>query len=324
MDRIVIKNKYIKLDLTTLGNPFNVVPCLISDSLNFKFKLYRNQTYSDKDSFLVISANETYKGFTISGSLRKWYFGKNKAVMDFDYNTFRHCIGILSKKLNVNQYDFWESNVTYLEIGGSIKLKRKYDCIIPSMTSYPRLGKGQIKNETIYFKALNYELIAYDKLKEVFKDRNTEKKIRDIVTKAVFVLRFEVKLKCPSNTTLKNKVKTLNHIKNNWGFLIEYWRNAYLKIEMVQVQSPTLILKKQYASRRDLKDYFSVMLINKIGVDSIYQIINSSVRDKKEERDHFINLLEKFEANTLSEYHQVVKDAVEQKAKIMKRFSSDI
>lgn len=93
---------------------------------------------------------------------------------------------------------------------------------------------------------------------------------------------------------------------------------------MVQLQSPTLILKKEYASRRDLKDYFSVMLINKLGIDSIYQIINSSVRDKKEERDHFTNLLEKFEAKTLSDYHEVVKEAVVQKAKIMKRFSSDI
>lgn len=216
MDRIIIKNKLIKLDLTTLGAPFNVVP--VYDTLNFKFKLYRNKSCSENESFLVISANETFRGFTVSGSLRKWYFGKNKAVMDFDYNTFRHCIGILSKKLSVNQNDFWESNVHYLEIGGSIKLKRKYDCIIPSMASYPRLGKAQIKNETIYFKGINYELIAYDKLKEAFKGRNTDKRIRDIVTKGVFVLRFEVKLKCPSNTTLKDRVKTLNDIKNNWGF----------------------------------------------------------------------------------------------------------
>jgi hypothetical protein len=322
MDRIVIKNKLIKLDLTTLGDPFTVVP--VYGSLNFKFKLYRNKSYSENESFLVIIANETFRGFTVIGSLRKWYFGKNKAVMDFDYKTFRHCIGILSTRLKVHQDDFWESNVTYLEIGGSVKLKRKYDCIIPSMVSYPRLGKGQIKNETVYFKGQNYELIAYDKLKEVFKDRNSNKRIRDILTKGVFILRFEVKLRCPSNTTLKDRVRTLNDIKNNWGFLIEYWKNAYLKIEMVQIQNPTLIPKKQYATRRQLKDYFSVMLIAEIGIDSIYGIINRSVRDKKEERDHFTNLLGKFEANTLSEYHEVVKEAVEQKARIMKRFSSDI
>lgn len=322
MDKIIIKNKFTKLDLTTLGDPFNVVP--VDDTLNCKFKLYRNKSCSENDSFLVISANETFRGFTINGSLRKWYFGKNKAALDFNYKTFRHCIGILSRKLKVDQSDFWESNVYYLEIGGSITLKRKYDCIMTSMVSYPRLGKGQIKNETVYFKGLNYELIAYDKLKEFFKDRNSNKKIRDIVTKGVFILRFEVKLKCPSNTTLKNRVKTLNDIKNNWGFLIEYWRNAYHKIEMVQVQSPTFILKKQYATRRELKDYFFVMLANEIGIDSIYQIINSSVRDKKEERDHFTKLLEKFDAKTLSDYHEVVKEAVEQKARIMKCFSSDI
>lgn len=324
MDRIIIKNKFIKLDLTTLGNPFNVVPCPISDSLNFKFKLYRNQTYSNKNSFLVIIANEEFKGFTILGSLRKWYFGNTNAVMDFNYKTFLHCISILSKRLNVKQIDLWESNVTYLEIGGNIKLKRKYDCIIPSMASYPRLGKALIKDETVYFKALNYEIIAYDKIKEIFKDRGANKPLRDKINKGVFVLRFEIKLKCPSNTPLKERVKTLNHIKNNWGFLIEYWKNTYLKIEMVQVQSPTFILKKQYATRRELKDYFSVMLINEIGVDSIYQIINSSVRDKKEERNHFINLLKKFEANTLSDYHTVVKEAVEEKAIIMSRYSADI
>lgn len=324
MDRIVIKNKYIRLDLTALGNPFNVVPSKFSDNLNCKFKLYRNKSHSENESFLVISANDTYSGFTVSGSIRKWYFGKNKASMDFDYNSFRQCIGILSKKLKVKQYDFWESNVTYLEIGGSIKLKRKYDCIIPSMASYPRLGKAQVKNETVYFKARNYELIAYDKLKEVFKGKNFNKRIRDILIKSVFILRFEVKLKCPSNTPLRDKVKTLNHIKNNWGYLIEYWSNAYQKIELVQIQSPTLILKKEYTTRRELKDYFSVMLLNIIGVDSFYQIINSSVRDKKEERDHFTNLLEKFGANTLSDYHGVVKEAVVQKAKIMKRYSTDI
>lgn len=324
MDRITIKNKSIKLDLTTLGNPFNVVPSQVSDTLNYKFKLYRNETHSEKDSFLVISANETFRGFTVTGSLRKWYFGKTNAVMDFNYKTFIHCIAILSKRLNVKQIDFWESNVTSLEIGGNIKLKRKYDCIIPSMASYPRLGKALIKDETVYFKAQNYELIAYDKIKEIFKDRGANKSLRDKITKGVFVLRFEIKLKCPSNTPLKERVKTLNHIKNNWGFLIEYWKNTYLKIEMVQVQSPTFILKKQYATRRELKDYFSVMLINEIGVDSTYQIINSSVRDKKEERNHFINLMKKFEANTLSDYHKVVREAVEQKAIIMSRYSTDI
>lgn len=324
MDKIIIKNDFIRLNLNILGRPFNINPNYKSNSLNYKFKLYRNHHYSEKDSFLVISANGNAIGFTVSGSLRKWYFGNKNAVMDFNYKTFLHCIAILSSKLKVKQIDFWESKVTYLEIGGNIKLKRKYDCIIPSMSSYPRLGKAQIKDETVYFKGTNYELIAYDKIKEIFKDRASNKSIRDKINKGVFVLRFEIKLKCPSGTPLKNKVKTLNHIKNNWGYLIEYWKTSFLKIEMIQMQNPKLILKKEYATRRELKDFFSIMLINNVGVDSIYQIINSSVKDKKQERNHFRNLLEKYEANTLSEYQKVVIEALQSKATRMKQFAPDI
>lgn len=311
------------MDLELLGKPYNLCPCYTTGSLNCKFKLYRQNNYSENDSFLEITVNDLIPGFTIRGSLRKWYFGKTNAVMDFNYKTFLHCIAILSKRLNAKQSDFWESKVTYLEIGGNIKLKRKYDCIIPSMTTYPRLGKAQIKGETVYFKGKNYELIAYDKIKEIYKSRRSKKATRDKICKGVFVLRFEIKLKCPSGTALKHKVKTLNHIKNNWGYLIEHWKKTYLEIELIQVQKPTLILKKQYSSRRELKDYFSVLLINYIGIDSINQIINSSVRDKKEEREHFATLLDKFKANNISEYQQVVKKALERKALIMKQYSSD-
>lgn len=324
MDRIIIRNSSVALDLACLGQPFNVSPCYATKSLSCKFKLYRNENYSEKDSYLTVISNDKLYGFTILGSLRKWYFGNVNAVLDFNYKTFLDCISILSKKLKVSEIDVWECKVTYLEIGGNIKLKRKYDSIIPSMTSYPRLGKAQVKNETVYFKGRNYELIAYDKIKEIFKSRTSNKSMRNKIVKGVFVLRFEIKLKCPSGTPLREKVKTLNHIKNNWAYLIDYWQEAYCKIEVIHVQSPTLVLKKQFASRREIKDYFSVLYINQNGIDSAYQIINSSVRDKKEERDHFAGLMEKFEATTLSEYHEVVRKAVVRKAEIMKRYSLEI
>lgn len=323
MDKITIRSS-VALDLSRLGKPYTISPCYTDKTFNYKFRLYLNENYGEKDSYLTIIANDSKEGIIISGSLRKWYFGNVNAVLDFNYRTFLDCISILSKKLEVSENELWESEVTYLEIGGNVKLKRKFDCIIPSMTSYPRLGKAQVKNETVYFKGGNYELIAYDKIKEIFKKRNSNKSVRNKIVKGVFVLRFEIKLRYPSGTPLKEQVKTLNHIKANWSYLIDYWQKTYLKIQVIQIQSPTLVLKKQFASRRELKDYFCVMFINQNGIDAAYQIINSSVRDKKEERDHFVSLLGKFEATTLADYHEVVKEAVVRKAEIMKRYCNEI
>ena len=56
---------------------------------------------------------------------------------------------------------------------------------------------------------------------EMFKYKNSNKRIRDILCKSLFVMRFEIKLKTPSGTVLHDKINTLRSIDENWEFLID-------------------------------------------------------------------------------------------------------
>ena len=326
MDNISISNYNISPDLNGLGKAFLIIP-LKNETSDLKFKLYRHQNKCDEaDPFLTIRVNDTTQGIKINGSIRKWWFGKRSAVQDFDYKSFCLCIGTISKKLNISQLDFWESKVTYLEIGGSIKLKRKYEFIIPSMISFPRLGKAQFKNETVYFKGANYELIAYDKIKEIFKEKSNSKRLRDKICKGVFVMRFEIKLKTPSGTNLKHRVNTLLKIKNNWGFLINYWESTYSKIEFNKIQNPELISAKEHLTRRELKEYCVVLGVDSFGIEFINNIINTNFikNHRSGERKHVLEICKKFEVKEFSQYKNEVFEAVNKKAQIMKRYSSDV
>lgn len=318
MDKITIRNKRIYLSRKSFGKHFDKIRCF-DGSKKFKYRLENK----NKDYSLILIINNTKRGFTVKGSIRKWWFGSRLAIRDFDYKNFNMCINELANAIGISKSKFWESGVTSLEIGGNIKLGAEYKHIISSMNSFPNLGQVTFMNQTKYFKGANYEVVAYNKLLEVFKKSNLKISTYKKIEKAIFILRFEVRLRKPSGTKLKSKINTLNGIKNNWLFLIDYWKETYEKISFNKIQNPKLVSKNEYLSRTELKEFCITLVAEHFGIGFLDNIVNVSCRPnhKSSEKKYIRDVCKKFETEDFDNYKNHVFDAVAKKAELMKRFS---
>lgn len=334
MDKIVIKNKFTQPSLKNLGDCFlhtnesqsnegesNQGDCYNLYKNDEEIKEDKKFKERRKDSALRITIYSD-GGFKLQGSLRKWWFGEKSAMQDFNYQTFKKCINTLARRLLIPASDLCESKIIYLEIGGSVKLHRKYEYIIPSMMHYPRLQRASHGNETTYFKGSKYQLIAYDKTKEVLKN---QPKLRDKVCKNVFIMRFEVKINNIYGSPIGSKVRTIYDLANNWGYLQEFWSDCFLRIDMLKIQNPVIKSKKEFLTRRELKDYFTALAIHTVGLDFATNVVNKNCRanHKSSERKHIREICKNYQFNDGEDYYQKVIDAVTEKALKMKMFSND-
>ena len=319
MDNITIRKENTRLNTKTLGEAFNVSQAKDGTTNNYKYKLYRDKHAKDGDPYLTVIVNDTYFGFTVVGSIRKWWFGNKLASMDFDFINFCICIETLAKKLKVPAEDFWYSKVTKLEIGGNVKLPRRYENIIPNMISYPRLTDTNHGKGTKKFVSQNYQLIAYDKGKELYRHNIIDKSLLDKINEALLIMRFEVKLIKPSGTVLKGYVNSLQNIKENWDFIIDYWERCFQRIQIINVQGSALGMGSYTRTR--YKNYLSAVVAKQFGIGFILNEIDlfQGYKKKSREKSHFKNLLKTFESSEDSDMQNKVLEAVNRKALMMKK-----
>lgn len=318
MDNITIRKEYYNLKTKNLGKPFNVSKDTDGFSENYKYKLFRRKEHDPTDAYLTIIINDSRSGFTISGSIRKWWFSKKAICRDFNLQTFCDCIETLAVKLQVTIDDFWYCKVTKLEIGGTIKLPRKFENLVSNMVSYPRLKSTNYANETKKFVGNNYNVIVYDKGKEASDTKTVDEKVMSKINEVFYIVRFEIQLKKPSGTALRGRMNSLENIKENWDFLIEYWEETFHKIEIIPIQSPKLLLEKY--SRRELKNFLCVFVASKFGLDFIFNNINSfkTYRKRSAEKRHFKELCCLYKSEENLHVQKNVLDAVKRKAILMK------
>ena len=101
MDNITIRKEYYNLKTQNLGEPFNVSKDRDGFSQNSKYKLFREKEYDKHDAYLTIIINDSRSGFTLVGSIRKWWFSKKAISRDFNLQTYCDCIETIAIKLEV-------------------------------------------------------------------------------------------------------------------------------------------------------------------------------------------------------------------------------
>ena len=325
MDRINIINNEVSLNIKRLGKSFykRLQP---NQSNNHYYRIYKDAVQTDSSCFLTIIVNdEKGRGFKIDGSLRKWWYG-NRSIRDLDFYTFSECLDVLAKKLGITSHQLLDSGVTYLEIGGNIRLHRKYDFIIPSMISYPRLQKIHYTEQTTYFKSRNRTICSYDKVMEIYKHGGLSKTQYEKISKNIFVMRYEHKLTTPSGTNLRGKMNTLYKIKINWNFLIDDWEDNFRKIQFAQFQKPKLVDSNKFMTRTELKNFAIAIAVKNEGFGFFNNVINSrfNPNHKSQERKNLVEICKRSNVENSKEDVEFVLAAIKNKADKLKRKSREL
>lgn len=314
MDKININNNEVILNPERFGIAFDTY--FWKDGTEAKkYRIYKDD--SKAGHFLQLTLNSRGRGFSIENSLRTWWFGNT--LQDFDYHSFCECVKHLAKRLGIKKSELWNSGVTYLEIGGNVRLHRDYAPIIPSMVAYPRLKRIPYSETTTYFKATNWQIIAYDKISEMYNRKKINKRVFEKICEKIFVLRFEVKLTTPSGTTLSDKVNTLYKIRNNWDFLIDHWKETFCKIKFLRYHNPSPIFSGEYMKRKELNNYGFALAVKEQGLEHFHNIINTHFRKnhKSQEKSNIAEICRRCSIEDFSEYQNYVTNAVILKANKM-------
>lgn len=287
LDKFEAKGKLLKYYLDT--------SCLIKYS--YKDRISGGKIYcikmpnSSKTEYLDVKILDSPNGCTIrmEGNLRKWKYGSKSAVCDLNYDDY--CLSIRLKRLGVVEDWIWNLELTYIELGGNLKLPRSYERFIPGLLSYPELSLERWTESTVYFTGIKYRLIFYDKLKEMRANKVISERAADKIIKKLFILRFEIKIKAKSGYRKKECVHDFVSIRENWNLLLDDWFDAYKKAKPVDLFSDSIEVKKGTLTKRQAFDYGSFLLVNEIGIDRGLYSYQYVMKNRKNEAVDYIQYL---------------------------------
>jgi len=340
IDLIRIKNNHIKLNQNKFGSEYNR-SSKRDGTQNYKYKLYKRdlQVFQEEDEFgNIVSVQEQYsvndhplaltintkRGFTIYGSIRKWWYGAKSANADFSHITFCRCIKLLAKKIGVKETVLWSSTVNKVEIGGNIKLDPVYKNIVGALQSYPRRKRFGDSRETVYFKTKSNfdQIIIYDKITQLYSHKKISGNVKRKLLNSIFIMRFEIKLLTPSKTGYWQYINSLEKIRLHWDILIDDWEATFQKINIINQTPPKLPHNKDQFGLKEFKNYFIQLGIEAYGgIESVEQLISEKgVKNKRSEYKNNFRVIAN--ANNIDEFVDfliVLYTSIEGKADEMKR-----
>ncbi len=254
--------------------------CSYTGRPKFEIQIFNNA----RTEYLTLKGTQDSINYTLKGNLRKWTFGKFNAFQDLNFGDYVKAINLIAKRLGVDVGDLWNFEITSLELGGNIRLKPEFLKFTNCLVSYPRLKKMNYNSQTIYFLGTKYKIKIYDKLKEVcdkkFKGR---KHITRKILKNNGCIRIEKTITSKSGTVLRERIKTLGVIKENWEFLVDDWLDTIYKIEIVDKFSS---LKKDFVGEltpRKFEKLLASLTVENIDIDELLQFVNDNANTRKKE-----------------------------------------
>tara|TARA_R100000935_G_C2840027_1_gene170436 strand:- start:3115 stop:4080 length:966 start_codon:yes stop_codon:yes gene_type:complete len=262
----------------------------------------------DTGENLRLKVSESNPNCYISGSLRKWFYGKLAASRDLNKTNLFKCIKLLSELIGISLGILWNGNIRSVELGMSVHLKRNQELIIPSLLTYGRLKRKQIGIETVEFTGTKKSFICYDKLEEVAK-KNLSKKIREKLKKNNFILRLEHKIKAPSAPEYAGRVNSLKDIYRNWENLLD---NVYFtlkeKVEKDVLFSSDLGLSSGKYTQTEMIYIYAFRGMKTNGMNNVFTFVNSSSKFRSKRSGNRKKLLEIYNTYKSNEGHNILND----------------
>jgi hypothetical protein len=275
-------------------------------------KIYYKDNYdSQRNGSLDIIIYDKKPGFTVKGSLRKFYYGKNNAVADLTPKQFCKCITRIASQLQLPVNEIWFSDFTFLEFGANITLPAAYKILMYCLSTFSRRKKNGYEGETVYFKNKSKENKFYDKLCEIFSKGGMTKKVYETLSSYVFSFRYEVRLR-PANIKNFSENKVID-IYNNWNFFIEYWKKEFEKVRFENRTPINIDLTEGSIGLKEIKNCFISRYIESIGgLDEAEKIIHQSNAERKAK--YFRNISEIYVPNHDADFKQMI-ETLNQKVK---------
>jgi hypothetical protein len=226
----------------------------------------RLTTWKGQFKGFTISINDY--GYSIEGSLSKYYFGNNLQMLSAgDTET---AIEMLNDELDI---DLLEGEIGRLDFGFNVELQYPVSNYIKCFREMKYLKKRGVWNEdTLNFKNNSRECVIYDKIKEM-------KAHGDHIPSGYSnknILRFEMRLfRCPA------KVFGEKHIITSDLFDPEFFQDVFIyvktqyeAIEKVACPTSALLLSHQIHDVRNLTDMLATEAIRHYGLDNILSHLN--------------------------------------------------
>ena len=259
------------------------------------------------------------KKYSLVGNLRKWLFGEKSAVRDLNNGDYVYCMYKIAKHIGTDFDELMNFEINYLELGGNLKMSSKYSAIIPSLIDYPQLKRDRYNDNTVYFKGSKYIHIYYSKLDEMYEKNKIKKTVYDNLSKHVFVLRYEKKIRSKSGVSIGDKIKTFKSIQENWNFLVNDWFTSLVKANSVDLFSGTRDIDLKSLTPKELIDYFAFQTIKKIEVESALTISKKLVGNRRYKANKsIIAIHDRFSSSKKRHYFEDIAFIAKKKADKMK------
>lgn len=255
----------------------------ISDDKNYNYKIVKYKVYNcSRSEFLELTHTiDEPNRIRINGNLRKWWYGKKSAINDLSKTSLKKALKQLSKRIGVPYIILINMELFYIELGGNIKLERKYDLFIPSVFGFPRLERQRYNNKSVTFIGSKYSIILYDKLHEL-KDRGIiSKKVADKLIARFFILRFEIKVKAKSGFKHKEKVRSFSSILKNYDFLVDYWLDSFYQLDFIDLFSDVVEIKRNEMSGKRMFEFLAFKAIRELRMDHIDFLCEKFIKSHK-------------------------------------------
>ncbi len=270
---------------------------------------------------------------------------------DLRFKDFEKIIDLYAAEFEIPKNVFWNATITQLELGVNLKFDtriKKGKELIGTMNLNKMLSCfGRLKNVEekhtygnygICFKANNFELSIYDKLKRVIKTKEIFKKSGERVKKqnrrklnrVAFFLRYELRILSMSHfnqSAFENRIGTLKQIKDNWNEILTILFDTTSDIEFYDFLSPEIEteLMEEGLKNKSLdkfKKFLMYVGFQKIGYQDfknfIIPLVNSKVRTEFEAKILEVNSEFRDQSHYKNSYERKFLTALDNKLKTLK------
>lgn len=295
---------------------------------NQKFKKFfyvKYYTYK-KAKKLPNNEYEIKTELVVHRNIRKEFFDEGK-TNDLKYDNFLKVLENIKIEFDLKDKDLWNSRVTKLELGATLRFKKNMRGILSCFDSFNGLTEKNIYgNDGIAFIGENYSVSIYDKLErmskngELFKESKNKIKLKDKVAKNNYFLRIELKIEKVSGfyrSEFKNKINRLTHIRDNWNYLGTALYGLYSQINYIDVLSPEIEFLISGEERTPMNNFLKFKGMQSIGTDSFFnQILPLMKKDKlstfrKEYRKFYNDFERKFRLDYETEFSAKLEDRID-------------
>ena len=263
---------------------------------------------------IVDYRNKETSTLYIEGSIRKWFYGMN-STQDLTKKDFITCIDKLAKEIGINDNSLWNSTVTKLETGVSIKLKEKHRGLVNCIFHYKDFKKHIHGEYGVEFKGVNYDVIFYDQVRKIFNRKGKKEKSHNKISKNNFILRYEIQgHKVSGMLMFKEKLNTLLKIRSNWKYVGTNLLKVLDKTQFVQVISPEAFITVTKGEKTEMAKFLTFKGMQSIGLEN-FRVILSQMKSKRKSdfRSDFIETYESFAQMDTEDHKAIFTEKVEKR-----------